>query len=190
MKLDVRLSPDWVLGEEMREYPTSETVDALVVGTGAGGGVMAQRLASYGFSVVALEAGPWHDSERDMVSDEAGSSRLYWNDLRITSGEHPLEFGANNSGRGVGGSTIHYAGFAPRLHPSDFRVRSSDGVAADWPISYEELEPYYELMEREYPVSGPALYPWGRPHGYPYAPLQAGTAGQMLVRVPIARAAG
>ena len=182
MKLDVRLSPDWVLDEEMREYPTSETVDALVVGTGAGGGVMAQRLASYGFSVVALEAGPWHDSERDMVSDEAGSSRLFWNDLRITSGEHPLEFGANNSGRGVGGSTIHYAGFAPRLHPSDFRVRSCDGAAVDWPISYEELEPYYELMEREYPVSGPALYPWGRPHGYPYAPLQAGTAGQMLVK--------
>ena len=47
-----------------------------------------------------------------MVSDEAGSGRLYWNDLRITGGTEPLEFGANNSGRGVGGSTIHYAGFA------------------------------------------------------------------------------
>jgi choline dehydrogenase-like flavoprotein len=67
------------------------------------------------------------------------------------------------------------------LHPSDFRVKSTDGVAADWPISYKALEPYYASMEREYPVSGPAYYPWGEPHGYPYGPLQAGTAGQMLI---------
>ena len=165
----------------MREYSPGETVDFCIVGTGAGGGVLAQRLARYGFSVVALEAGPWHDSETDMVSDEAGSSRLYWNDLRITGGSEPLELGANNSGKGVGGSTVHYAAFCPRLHPSDFRVRTLDGVATDWPISYEDLEPYYARMEREYPVSGPARYPWGKPHGYPYAPLEAGTAGQKLI---------
>src|SRR5438552_6890651 len=182
MRLHVHLSSDWVLDTEMREYSPREEVDFCIVGTGAGGGVLAQRLAGYGFSVVALEAGPWHDSERDMVSDEAGSGRIYWNDLRITGGSEPLELGANNSGRGVGGSTIHYAGFCPRFHPSDFRVKTLDGVAADWPLSYEEIEPYYEQMEREYPVSGPALYPWGKPHGYPYAPLQAGTAGQMLIK--------
>jgi choline dehydrogenase-like flavoprotein len=181
MRLHVHLSSDWILDCDMREYHPSETVDFCIVGTGAGGGVLAQRLASYGFSVVALEAGPWHDSETDMVSDEAGSGGLYWNDLRITGGADPLELGANNSGKGVGGSTVHYAGFAPRLHPSDFRVRTLDGVAADWPICYEDLEPYYEQMEREYPVSGPAYYPWGKPHGYPYAPLEAGTAGQMLI---------
>src|SRR5205085_9583430 len=72
-------------------------------------------------------------------------------------------------------------GFCPRLHPSDFRVRSLDGVAVDWPMAYEDLEPYYARLEREYPISGPALYPWGKPHGYPYAPLQAGTAGQQLL---------
>ena len=165
----------------MREYRPDEEVDFCVIGTGAGGGVLAQRLARFGFSVVALEAGPWHDTETDMVSDEAGSSRLYWTDVRITGGTEPLEFGANNSGRGVGGSTIHYAGFCPRLHPSDFSVRTLDGVAADWSIRYEDLEPYYAAMEREYPVSGPAHYPWGKPHGYPYAPLQAGTAGQKLI---------
>jgi choline dehydrogenase-like flavoprotein len=171
-----------VLDTEMREYSPSEEVDFCIVGTGAGGGVLAQRLSSFGFTVVALEAGPWHDTEHDMVSDEAGSGRLYWTDLRITGGGDPLELGANNSGRGVGGGTIHFAGFCPRLHPSDFRVRTLDGVAVDWPISYEELEPYYERMEREYPVSGPAYYPWGKVHGYPYAPLQAGTAGQQLVK--------
>jgi choline dehydrogenase-like flavoprotein len=181
MKLHLNLASNWVLDAEMREYRPTEEVDFCVVGTGAGGGVLAQRLARYGFSVVAIEAGPWHDSEHDMVSDEAGSSRLYWNDVRVTGGEEPLELGANNSGRGVGGSTIHYAAFCPRFHPSDFRVRTLDGVAADWPIAYEDLEPYYEQMEREYPVSGPARSPWGKPHGYPYAPLQAGTAGQKLV---------
>ncbi len=181
MKLHVHLSPDWILDTEMREYATREPVDFCIVGTGAGGGVLAQRLARFGFSVVALEAGEWHDSEEDMVSDEAGSARLYWNDLRITGGVDPLELGANNSGRGVGGSTVHYAAFCPRFHESDFRVKTLDGVAADWPISYDDLEPYYETMEREYPVSGPSHYPWGRPHGYPYAPLQAGTAGQKLI---------
>jgi choline dehydrogenase-like flavoprotein len=165
----------------MREYPPAEPVDFCIVGTGAGGGVLAQRLARYGFSVVALEAGPWHDAETGMVSDEAGSGHVYWNDLRITGGTEPLELGANNSGRGVGGSTVHYAAFCPRFHPSDFRVRTLDGVAADWPLAYDDLEPYYEQMEREYPISGPARWPWGKPHGYPYAPLQAGTAGQKLV---------
>jgi choline dehydrogenase-like flavoprotein len=181
MKLHVHLASNWVLDSEMREYAPGELVDFCIVGTGAGGGVLAQRLASFGFSVVVLEAGDWHDAEEDMVSDEAGSSRLYWNDLRITGGRDPLELGANNSGKGVGGSTIHYAGFCPRLHPSDFRVRSLDGVAVDWPIAYEDLEPYYERMEREYPISGPARFPWGKPHGYPYGPLEAGTAGQQLI---------
>jgi len=181
MKLHVHLSSNWVLDTEMREYPPSEAVDFCIVGTGAGGGVLAQRLASFGFSVVALEAGPWHDTEEGMVSDEAGSGRLYWNDSRVTGGTDPLELGANNSGRGVGGSTIHYAAFCPRLHPSDFQARSLDGVAVDWPLSYEEIDPYYTAMEREYPVSGPAHWPWDKPHGYPYAPLQAGTAGQKLI---------
>jgi choline dehydrogenase-like flavoprotein len=181
VKLHVHLSSDWVLDTEMREHRPSEEVDFCIVGTGAGGGVLAQRLARYGFSVVALEAGDWHDSEEDMVSDEAGSGRMYWNDLRVTGGTDPLELGANNSGRGVGGGSVHFAGFCPRFHPSDFRVRSQDGVAVDWPIAYNDLEPYYEQMEREYPVSGPAHYPWGKPHGYPYAPLEAGTAGQKLI---------
>ncbi len=181
MRLHVHLSSDWILETDMREYGPDDEVDFCIVGTGAGGGVLAQRLARYGFTVVALDAGPWHDTETDMVSDEAGSSSLFWNDLRITGGDEPLELGANNSGKGIGGSTIHYAGFCPRFHPSDFRVRTLDGVAVDWPISYEEIEPYYAAMEREYPVSGPARYPWGKPHGYPYAPLEAGTAGQQLI---------
>src|SRR3954468_8969574 len=111
MRLHVHLSSDWGLDTERREYAPTDPVDFCIVGTGAGGGVLAQRLARYGFSVVALEAGPWHDTETGMFSAEAGSGRMFWNDLRITGGADPLELGANNSGRGVGGSTLHYAGF-------------------------------------------------------------------------------
>lgn len=182
MRLRINLSPDWFLDTEMREYPLNEEVDFCIIGSGAGGGVLAQRLARYGFSVVCLEAGSWMDSETDMVSDEVGARPLYWNQLRITGGSEPLALGANNSGRTVGGSTVHYAAFCPRLHPSDFMVRTLDGVAADWPIRYEDIEPYYEQMEREFPVAGPSNFPWGKPHGYPYAPLQSGTAGHVLIR--------
>lgn len=181
MKLRVNLSPNWVLDYDMNEYPPNEEVDVCVVGTGAAGGVISQRLARFGFSVVALEAGGWADSEEYMVSDERGARNIYWTDPRVTGGSWPLELGENNSGKIVGGTTVAYSAFCPRFHPSDFRVRTLDGVAVDWPISYEELEPYYEQMEREFPVAGPAYFPWGKPHGYPYAPLQCSTHGHKLI---------
>ena len=84
-----------------------------------------------------LEAGPFWDTERDWVSDEAGSHQLYWEDPRVTGGNDPLALGANNCGKGVGGGSVHWAAFTPRLHPSDFEVYTRDGVGVDWPISYE-----------------------------------------------------
>ena len=54
-------------------------------------------------------------------------------------------------------------------------------MGADWPISYEDLKPYYELLEREIPVAGPAYFPWGDPHGYPYGPHPMGGVGDMLI---------
>jgi choline dehydrogenase-like flavoprotein len=166
----------------MRRFSDNETVDYAIVGVGGGGGVLLQRLARAGFHVVGLEAGPFWDTERDWVSDEAGSHQLYWEDLRITGGDNPLTLGSNNSGKGVGGSTVHWAAFTPRLHPSDFRIYSEDGVGVNWPISYQELKPYYELMELELPVSGPAWFPWGDPHGYAFAPHPVGAIGDILIR--------
>lgn len=64
---------------------------------------------------------------------------------------------------------VHYAGYTPRFHPSDFETRTRDGVGADRPITYEQLKPHYERVERELPVSG-QLWPWGDPHDYPHAP--------------------
>ena len=170
------------LPSPMRRFKESETVDYCIVGVGSAGGVLVQRLARAGFRVVGLEAGPFWDTEKDWVSDEKGSHELYWNDLRITGGTHPLALGANNSGKGVGGGSVHWAAFAPRFHPSDFRVYSEDGVGADWPISYWDLKPYYELLEREIPVAGPAWFPWGDPHGHPYGPHPLGGVGDVLVR--------
>jgi choline dehydrogenase-like flavoprotein len=166
----------------MHRFREDEEVDYLIVGVGAGGGVLSQRLARAGFRVIGIEAGPFWDTERDWVSDEAGSHKLYWDDLRITGGDNPLTLGANNSGKGVGGSTVHWAAFTPRLHPSDFRVHSEDGVAVDWPLSYEELKPYYQLMELELPVAGPAWFPWGDAHGYAFAPHPMSGIGDVLIR--------
>jgi len=166
----------------MRRYEPGEEVDYCIVGVGSAGGVLAQRLARAGFRVVALEAGPFWDTERDWVSDEAGSHGLYWTEPRVIGGADPLALGANNCGRGVGGGSVHWAGFTPRFHPSDFRVYSEDGVGVDWPISYADMKPYYELMELEIPVAGPAYFPWGDPHGYAYGPHPMGGVGDVLIR--------
>ena len=157
-------------GEDtMRRYEPDDEVDLVIVGAGAGGSVLAQRLARHGWRIVLLEAGPfWHPDE-DWVSDEAGSHELYWTQKRIIGGDDPIELGKNNSGRGVGGSMVHYAGYTPRFHPSDFSTATDDGVGADWPIAYEDLRPHYERVEAELPVSG-QNWPWGHPHRYPFSP--------------------
>ncbi|HEX7083198.1 MAG TPA: GMC family oxidoreductase [Gaiellaceae bacterium] len=155
--------------DRMAHYRDDDAVDMVVVGAGAGGTVLAQRLARAGWRVVLLERGPLWDPDRDWVSDEAGAHPIYWTDKRIISGDQPIKMGKNNSGVGVGGSMTHFAGYVPRLHPSDFEVRSRDGVAVDWPISYWDLKESFERVELELPVAG-QHWPWGDPHGYPHAP--------------------
>jgi choline dehydrogenase-like flavoprotein len=155
--------------DRMARYPETAPVDLVIVGAGAGGLTLAQRLARRGWRIVVLEKGPMWDPDRDWVSDEKGSSSLYWNDTRVIGGTDPIEMGKNNSGVGVGGSMTHFAGYVPRLHPSDFEVRTRDGVAADWPISYRDLKASFERVELELPVAG-QYWPWGDPHSYPHAP--------------------
>jgi choline dehydrogenase-like flavoprotein len=155
--------------DRMKHYRPQDAVDLVVVGAGAGGITLAQRLARAGWRVVLLEKGPFWDPDRDWVSDEKGSGSLYWTDKRIIGGNDPVEMGKNNSGVGVGGSMTHFAGYTPRFHPSDFETRTRDGVGADWPISYRDLKPSFERVERELPVAGQD-WPWGDPHTYPHAP--------------------
>jgi choline dehydrogenase-like flavoprotein len=155
--------------DRMAHYRDEDAVDLVVVGAGAGGGVLAQRLARKGWRVAVLEKGPLWDPDRDWVSDEKGSGGLYWTEKRIISGSDPIEMGKNNSGVGVGGGMTHFAGYVPRFHPSDFEVKTRDGVGADWPISYLDLKESFERVERELPVAGD-YWPWGDPHGYPHSP--------------------
>jgi choline dehydrogenase-like flavoprotein len=105
----------------MRRFADSDEIDMVIVGCGAGGSVLAQRLARAGWRVAALDAGPFWDPDADWVSDEAGSHHLYWTEPRVIAGSDPVPMGSNNSGRGVGGSMIHYAGYTPRFPPERLR---------------------------------------------------------------------
>lgn len=169
------------LRTDMRRFADDDEVDLAIVGCGAGGGVLLQRLARAGWKVVALDAGPFWEPDRDWVSDEAGSHHLYWNDPRVIGGADPVPLGSNNSGRGVGGSMVHYAGYVPRFHPSDFSTYTDDGVGVDWPIDYADLKPYYELIEGELPVAG-QRWPWGDPHSYPMTAHPVGGTGEVFLR--------
>jgi choline dehydrogenase-like flavoprotein len=151
-----------------RKYGQEE-VDIVIVGAGAAGGVLAKELSEAGFSVVVIEAGPMRDPQKDFASDELAMKRLGWEDTRMVDGTDPLTMGHNNSGRGVGGGTVHFTGVFLRFHESDFKTKSIDGVGEDWPIHYKDLDPYYTKTEKEIAVSGPKHFPWGNFNGpYPY----------------------
>jgi hypothetical protein len=94
-----------------------DEVDCVVIGLGAGGAPLLARLAQAGLKVVALEAGPWHNPEKDFATDERAQDFLFWNDERLAAGADPLAMGKNNSGTGVGGSTLHYTASQARLWP-------------------------------------------------------------------------
>ncbi len=175
--------------ETPRERPQpvpapTETVDCIVIGLGAGGAPLLARLAQAGLKVVALEAGPWHNPEQDFATDERAQDFLFWNDERLAAGGDPLAMGKNNSGTGVGGSTLHYTAYTPRPLPDDLHIKSDFGVGEDWPLTYDNLAPYFAEVERFIGVSGPTPYPWGpaRPTGYPLAPLPLNSAAQLMVR--------
>ncbi len=160
-----------------------DAVDAVVVGTGAGGAPVLARLAAAGLSVVALEAGREWRAGEDFATDEAAQEGLFWTDERLSAGSDPLAFGRNNSGTGVGGSTLHYTAYVPRAQPDDFHLNRDFGVGFDWPIGHAELAPYYDELERFLGVSGPSPYPWGPPRrAYDLPPLPLNGAAQLMQR--------
>ena len=167
----------------MHEYRADEEVDFAIVGTGAGGGTLACRLAEAGFSVVGFDAGPWWRPLEDFASDEAHQQKLYWTGERICDGADPLVLGANNSGRSVGGSTVHFAMVSLRFRPEWFKSRSLLGYGADWPLDWREMWRYYSEVEQALKISGPVRYPWGprRPR-YPYRPHELNAAALVLAR--------
>ena len=162
--------------------------DALIVGAGAAGSVAALHLARAGFSVVCLEQGGWTDPS------EFPGSKLEWEllaskqwhpnpNVRKRAEDYPCETSDSDVNplmwSGVGGSTILYSNHWVRFLPSDFKVRSLDGIADDWPFSYDDLAPYYERVEPEFSVSGLAgdpAYPAGP--APPLPPLPIGRIGR------------
>ncbi|MDX1556780.1 MAG: NAD(P)-binding protein, partial [Xanthomonadales bacterium] len=181
-----------------RRYGPSEAVDFVIVGSGASGGVLAKELAVAGFEVVVLEQGPYRRSE-DFNHDEWGVffqndllSHPSWNDpqtFRASEDERaePLPMLAPAIyARTVGGSSTHFSGNYWRFRQSDFMERSLFGPMEgtgfdDWPISYEELEPYYAKVEWQIGVSGaPGPFDAPRSKPFPMPPLPVQSSGVLL----------
>ncbi|HYE78227.1 MAG TPA: GMC family oxidoreductase [bacterium] len=159
-------------------------VDVCIVGAGAAGSTLAKELAEGGLKVVVLEAGPWLDTQEDFLNDElAMLGRLDWEDPRVCDGGDPIPAGRPNTGKGVGGSTIHFTAMKLRLHPEDFKLKSTEGVGEDWPFTYEELAPYYERAEDFVGVSGPRDMPWpGNRESYPQGELPMNAGDQVIAK--------
>lgn len=163
----------------MRRHGDDEVVDAVVVGTGAGGAPLLAQLAGRGLKVVALEAGGhWRADQH--TPDETAATSINWMEERLSGGDTPTAFGPNNSGIGVGGSTLHWGAFVPRPDAADLSLRSGSGQGMDWPIPHEELIGYIERVERFLAVSGPSHYPWDPARRYPLPPPKRNASADMM----------
>jgi choline dehydrogenase-like flavoprotein len=153
----------------MKKPGHKEIADVCIVGAGLVGGLMAYELARRGLKVVVLEAGPRYDLQermaymQDIVSGNVDgfpfTSNLPERDIYSNAGE--VEYPVNHLRvKAVGGSTLHWGGQALRFIESDFRLKTLYGIADDWPITYDEIEPFYAKAERALGVAGAADSPF------------------------------
>jgi choline dehydrogenase-like flavoprotein len=170
----------------------TDRADVLVIGAGASGAAAAWVLARAGRRVTILEQGDWIDPAaypqhrtdwerfRQTIFNRDPNVRQLPEDYPVDVTETPIDPLMFNA---VGGSTIHWTGHFPRFRPSDFRVKSLDGVADDWPVDYAELEPYYDRNDAFIGVTGLAGDPSNPPRSarpYPSPALDA--TGEAFVR--------
>ena len=185
---------------ELARFKDSDEVDFVIVGSGAAGGVLAKELSTNGFTVVVLEQGAYRRSG-DFNHDEldvmfkggmsAGFMRDHPQTFRPTPNDPasvPDNLPAAWYAHTVGGSSVHFSGNYWRFRPEDFKERSMLGEIAgtgfaDWPITYEELEPYYTRVDWEVGVSGvPGPFDAMRSRPYPMPPLPAKSSGVLFER--------
>ncbi|PSP82903.1 GMC family oxidoreductase [Halobacteriales archaeon QS_6_64_34] len=156
----------------------SENPDVCVVGSGVAGALVAYSLARRNHDVVLLEAGRRFDlAERGRQLEEALRPSRDINDIWDMGGERDqftssgdIYYGLNNTRvKAVGGTTLHWLGITPRFHEKDFEMNTRYGLASDWPISYEDLRPYYAEAEEELGVAGSSDNPFAPPRetGFP-----------------------
>lgn len=148
--------------DEQKTYSYDDNSVAVVIGSGAGGGTLANELAQQGIDVVVLEAGALH-TRSDFLADEwASFAQLAWLDNRTTSGSWRIARDFPNLPawivKSVGGTTVHWAGASLRIQPHEFAALSTYGEIPganllDWPISYDELAPFYDRAERRMGVT-------------------------------------
>jgi choline dehydrogenase-like flavoprotein len=177
-------------------FAPTDTVDFVIVGSGAAGGIMAKELSTAGFSVVVLEQGQ-RLTEGDFTHDEFGAFMQGQHSNSPVMQPQTFRTAASDNakagryliyGRMVGGSNAHFTGNFWRLRPSDFKEASTLGPIAgtgfvDWPITYEDLEPYYTKAEWELGVSGaPGPFDPPRSKPYPMPPLPVKSSGVLLER--------
>jgi choline dehydrogenase-like flavoprotein len=157
-------------------------VDICIVGSGAGGAPMALELARAGHKIVILEKGPFYKTA-DFYHDEILNSRrnffmpFPWDEPHVFR-RHPSDkYERTNeawTANCVGGGTVHMSGYFYRLKPVDFRLRRELGAVpganlVDWPISYDDLSPWYDKAEAELGVSGVAVaHPFAEPRKKPF----------------------
>jgi choline dehydrogenase-like flavoprotein len=167
-----------------------ERVDVVVIGSGPAGAAVTKRLTDLGAKVLCLEQGDWVNPASypsEQPNWETHLRSYFYPNLRRLPEDYPVttagELRAVQMANAVGGTSIHYTAHFPRFHPSDFRARSLDGVAADWPITYQDLEPYYDSNDREMGVSGLAGDPQNPPRSArPTPPLPLGVLGETIAR--------
>ena len=168
-----------------------EKVDILIIGAGASGAAAAWSLADTRMRILVMEQGGWMNPaeypsntrhwqvRRDVAYNQSPNIRQRATDYPINEEASAISVANFN---GVGGSTVLYSAHFPRFHPSDFRVRSLDGVADDWPIDYPTLEPFFAQNDRMMGVSGLAGDPAFPYHEPPLPPLPIGRMGEAMGR--------
>jgi choline dehydrogenase-like flavoprotein len=138
-------------------------IDYLVIGSGAAGAAAAWKLCKHGFTVVCIERGGWMDpatypttrvdwekAKRTTANPVMAERQNSW-DYPVDDSDSPIAVCNFNA---VGGSTILYSGHFPRFRPDDFALKTTEGLGEDWPLSYDDLRPFFDENEREMSVSG------------------------------------